>query len=296
MNPAARPLDGGAAAAMVVLCLSWGLNQVAIKAAMADIPPLIQAGLRSAGALVLIAFWMRWRGVPLFARDGSLGPGLAAGLLFGGEFALVYAGLQFTTASRSALFLYTAPFFVALGSRWFLPGDRLRPLQWGGMALSFAGVAVAIGAPQAAGDLRTLLGDLMLVGAGAGWAATTLVIKASRLAAIAPEKTLAWQLAGSIPVLGVGAVVLGETWPAAPGPAALGLMAYQTVWVVGVTYAVWFFLVQRYAASRLSAFTFLTPLFGVAAGHLLLGEPLTPAFVAAAALVVTGLVVVNRPR
>ena len=122
MSPHARPLDTLATVTVVALSLSWGLNQVAIKLAMVDIPPLIQAGLRSAGALMLIVAWMRWRHVPLFVRDGTLLPGLIAGTLFGCEFALVYAGLQFTTASRSALFLYTAPFFIALSQLHFVVG------------------------------------------------------------------------------------------------------------------------------------------------------------------------------
>jgi drug/metabolite transporter (DMT)-like permease len=291
-----RPLDAGAAAATVVLCLSWGLSQVAIKLAMADIPPLIQAGIRSAGGLVLVAAWMLWRRVPVFARDGTLWPGMLSGTLFGGEFALAYAGLQFTTAGRSALFLYTAPFFVALGARWLLPGEKLRAVHWLGLALSFAGVALAIGAPAEIGGGRTLLGDALLIGAGALWAATTLVIKASRLATVPAEKTLLWQLAASLPVFVVGSLALGEAWPMAPGPVALGSVAYQTVWVVGITYVVWFFLVQHYSASRLSAFTFMTPLFGVAAGHFILGEAITPAFVAAVGLVAAGLVLVNRKR
>lgn len=292
----ARPLDAGAATATVVLCLSWGLNQVAIKLAMADIPPLIQAGVRSAGALVLIAAWMLARRMPLFGRDGTLWPGLLAGTLFGCEFALIYAGLQFTTASRSALFLYTAPFFIALGARWLLPGEGLRPAHWLGLALSFAGVAIAVGAPSEIGGVRTLLGDAMLIAAGVLWAATTLVIKTSRLAVVPAEKTLIWQIAVSIPVFLVGSLVAGEAWPQTASSASLAWLAYQTVWVVGVTYAVWFVLVQRYSASRLSAFTFLTPLFGVAAGHLILDERITPAFGAAVALVIAGLVLVNRPR
>ena len=81
-----------------------------------------------------------------------------------------------------------------------------------------------------------------------------------------------------------------------PSALALGALAYQTVWVVSVTYVVWFALVVRYSATRLSAFTFLTPLFGVAAGHLVLNEPLTPPFALAVALVALGLVLVNRPR
>ena len=296
IGPAARPLDAVAVAIMTFLCLTWGFNQVAIKLALPDIPPLIQATLRSAGAAIIIVIWARLRGVSLNVRDGTLIPGIAAGALFGFEFILIYRGLVWTTASRAAVFLYTSPFFVALGARWFLPGDRLAPAQWIGLVLSFAGLLVAFGVPQAGDNPHAFLGDLMVVGGGAAWGGTTLVIKGSRLATAPAEKTLAYQLVTSVPILAIGALLLGEQVTHAPSAAALGWLAYQTVWVVSVTYAIWFAMVKRYAASRLSAFTFLTPIFGVAAGHFVLGEPVTLGFGAAVALVVAGLVLVNRPR
>jgi drug/metabolite transporter (DMT)-like permease len=223
-------------------------------------------------------------------------PGVVAGVLFGLEFVLIYRGLHLSTASRASIFIYTAPFFVALGGTFFLPGERLGPWQWLGLALSFTGTAVAIGAPQATVDARMLTGDAMLICAGAAWAATTLVIKGSRLRLIAPEKTLAYQLLVSAPILAAGAWALGERIVAAPRLAALGWMTYQTVWVVGVMFGVWFALVKHYSASRLSAFTFLTPLFGIAAAHVMLGDPIGWPLALAAGLVVLGLVLVNRPR
>ena len=136
----------------------------------------------------------------------------------------------------------------------------------------------------------------MLVLAGASWGATTLVIKATSLARASYEKTLLYQLIVSAPMLAVCAQALGERVLAPPSAVAIGSLVYQTFWVVGVTYLAWFAMILRYSASRLSVFTFLAPLFGVLAGHLVLGEPLTPAFAVAAALVVAGLVLVNRPR
>jgi drug/metabolite transporter (DMT)-like permease len=293
-HPSVRPLDAIGAALTVVLCLSWGFNQVAVKLALSDVPPLIQAAMRSAAAGLLVAAWAYLRGIPLWRRDGTLVPGLVAGALFGLEFVLIYRGLVYTTASRAVLFIYFAPFFVVLGARIFLPADRFHLPQWLGLVLSFAGMAVAFGLPTPAVDPRQAIGDLMMVGAAMAWAATTLVIKASRLNRIPAEKTLLYQLLVSAPILGVGALLFGETLRAAPGPVALASLAYQTLWVASVTFVVWFWLIVRYSASRLSAFTFLTPLFGVAVGHLVLDEPLTAAFMAAAAMVVAGLVLVNR--
>jgi len=293
-NSTSRPLDAVAALIMLGLTLSWGLNQVSIKLALAEIPPFIQATIRSTGALILILVWARWRGVSLTARDGTLFGGLLAGALFGLEFLLIFPGLQLTAASRATLFIYTAPFFVALGSGVLL-GEHLRATQWLGLLCSFAGLVVAFGIPDASRDGRQLIGDIMMVGAGAAWGATTLLIKASRLRSAPSGKVLAYQLGISIPMLAIGALIMGERIAAMPGAASLGWLAYQTFWVVGLTYAVWFAMVQRYSASRLSAFTFLTPLFGVASGHFVLGEPISWAFGAAVALVIGGLILVNRP-
>ncbi len=290
-----RPLDGAGMALVVLLCVCWGFNQPAIKLAIAEIPPLIQCAIRSSLATLIVAAWAAMRGIPLTARDGTLVAGLAAGALFGIEFILIYRGLLYTTASRAVLFIYLAPFFVVIGARWFMPGDRFGPMQWTGLILSFLGMVIAFGLPTPAADPRQILGDLMMVGAAAAWAATTLVIKASALNKISGEKTLLYQLVVSVPMVTAAAFVFGERVTAMPGPVALGSLVYQTL-VVSFTFAAWFVLIVRYSAGRLSAFTFLTPLFGVAAGHLVLGEPLTPAFALAVVLVAAGLVLVNRPR
>jgi drug/metabolite transporter (DMT)-like permease len=291
---AGRPLSPGAIALMLMLCLSWGFNQIAVKLALPDIPPMLQAMIRSVGALPVLLLIARLRGVKIFTSDGTLGAGLFAGLLFGVEFVLIYRGLLLTTASRAVVFLYTAPFFVALGSYQFL-GERLRASQWSGLGLSFAGVALAIGVPQANVDAKVLLGDLLIVGGGALWAATTLIAKGTALRKAAPEKALGYQVALSIPILGVAAWVFGETLTRVPGPLALSLMAYQAFWVVGLTFLLWFSLVQTYSASKLSAFTFITPLFGVVASYFIMHDTLTLAFGAAALLVIAGLYLVNKP-
>ena len=290
---AGRALTPGAVALMLVLCFSWGFNQIAVKLALPDIPPMLQAMIRSAAALpvMLAVGWLR--GVKFFTRDGSLGPGLFAGLLFSLEFVLIFRGLLLTSALRAVVFLYTAPFFVALGSYHFL-GERLSALQWSGLGLSFAGVALAIGVPQANVDASVLLGDLLIVGGGALWAATTLIVKATGLRHAPPEKALSYQVALSIPILGFAAWVSGETITHFPGPLAVSVLAYQAFWVVGLTFLMWFAMVKTYSASKLSAFTFITPLFGVVASYFIMHDTLTPAFGAAALLVIAGLYLVNK--
>jgi drug/metabolite transporter (DMT)-like permease len=293
---AARPLGTLAAAITVVLCVFWGFNQISVKVALPDIPPMMQAAIRSVGAAILVAGYARWRGVSFSISDGTLAPGLWAGALFGLEFLLIYPGLQFTTATRAVLFLYLAPFFVVLSARWLLPGDRFAPSQWAGMILSFSGMLVAFGVPEPSADPHQMIGDLMMVLAAAAWAATTLVIKATALARAPYEKATLYQLVVSAPMFAIASALLGERMQAWPSAVALTGLLYQTLWVVPVTFMIWFALIQRYSASRLSAFSFLTPIFGVLAGHLVLGEPLTLAFAIAVTFVAAGLVLVNRPR
>jgi drug/metabolite transporter (DMT)-like permease len=294
-SSAERSLSPGAIAIVLLLCLSWGFNQIAVKLVLPDVPPMLQATIRSAGALLMLLLVARLRGVKMFQRDNTLGPGLFAGLMFGLEFVLIYRGLLLTSALRAVVFLYTAPFFVALGSYQFL-GERLRASQWGGLALSFAGVALAIGVPQADVDAKVLLGDLMIVGGGALWAATTLLVKATSLIKVAPERALGYQVATSIPILAVAAWISGERLTHFPGPLALSLLAYQAFWVVGLTFLLWFALVKTYSASKLSAFTFITPLFGVIASYFIMHDKFSLAFGAAALLVIAGLYLVNKPE
>src|SRR3954454_12943936 len=220
---AGRPLSPGAIALMLMLCLSWGFNQIAVKLVLPDVPPMLQVLSRSAGALPLLLAIGWLRGVRFFERDGTLWAGVANGIIFSVEFILIYQGLLYTSASRAVVFLYIAPFFVALGSYVFL-GERLRAAQWTGLGLSFAGVALAIGVPQPNVDASVLLGDFLIVCGGALWAATTLVVKATPLIRAPAEKGIGYQVAVSIPIFVPAAWFKGQTVTHMPSALSLSLM------------------------------------------------------------------------
>jgi len=278
---------------MVVLCALWGFQQVAIKLAAPDVSLLMQAGLRSTIAAALLILFARVRGIPLWQRDGTLRPGLLVGLLFGGEFALIYAGLAYTTAARMVVFVYLAPCFTALGLSLFVPGERLRALQWGGLALAFAGVVIAFADGLRTAAQPTLLGDALGAAAAVLWAATTVLIRATPLAGKSATKVLFYQLAVSAVVLFAASKLLGEAGIVAWSPRAIASLAFQSVVVAFASYLVWFWLLTRYLGGRLAAFSFMTPLFGVVFGTLILGEPLSPGFALAAVLVAAGITLVN---
>ncbi|MGA7145487.1 MAG: DMT family transporter [Desulfobacterales bacterium] len=291
-----QTLDLIAMAMLVVLCASWGVQQVAIKIANSGVPPLLQSGIRSVGALIFIRIWMAVRREPVMEKDGTLWWGIAAGLLFAAEFILIYWGLDFTNASRAVIFLYTSPFVVALGAQLFIPGENLRRIQIIGLCCAFAGIVVAFRESLNYPSHKMLIGDSMLAGAAVIWGATTVLIKASPLSRIKPSKTLLYQLAVSAVVLPVGSLVKGEPGIVLMTPLIAGCIVYQTVWVAFITYLAWFWLIRYYPPSRLASFTFLTPLFGVLAGGLLLREPITGGLLLALVLVGAGIYLVNLPN
>lgn len=288
-------LDALAMGLMLVLCALWGLNQVAAKVANAGISPVSQAGLRSIGAGLLLLGWCRLKGIPLFQRDGSLRAGLAAGLLFAGEFALIFWGLEYTPASRAVVFLYTALFVVALGLHWLVPAERLTRIQALGLLCAFAGIVLAFGDNLSLPDRRQVIGDVMMLVAAVMWGATTVVIRTTKLATVPAAKTLFYQLAVSALTLPPCSLLLGERGIiGTPSALVWASVAFQIVIVAFVSYLTWFWLISRYPATRLSAFAFLTPLFGMLFGAVLLGEHLTWGLGAAMALVAVGIQMVNR--
>ncbi len=288
-------LDAMAASVLLLCCALWGFQSVAIKLATPGISPFLQAGIRSVIALAFLWAWSAWRGVRLIERDGTLAAGLFVGVLFALEFAFLYMALNFTTASRAVVFLYTAPFFTALGLHLFVPGERVRRHQVVGLVCAFAGVVAAFADALAFPDATMLLGDALALVAAAGWAATTVVVKGSRLIAISPNRTLAYQLAVSAAALPVLSFAVGEPGIVRLDAVVVGSVLYQAVVVAFASYLAWFWLMRHYPAPQLSAFTFFAPLFGVAGGAVVLGEAVGAGLIVGALFVGVGIWLVNRP-
>jgi len=291
-------LDGLALAALLACCAVWGLGQVASKTTLAEVPPLLQAALRSIGAAVLVALWSRWRGIRLLTRDGTWRAGLGAGLLFAIEFACIFSGLKFTTASRMVVFVYLAPFVVALGMPLIARGERLDAVQSIGLVAAFAAVAWAFaeGFQQPSVGALQWVGDALGVAAALFWGATTLLIRATRLSHAAPEQTLFYQLAISGVTLALASWVMGEPWPQRLTIVPGAWLTFQIVVVSFVSYLMWFWLVRHYPATQLSAFTLSTPVFGLLAGVLLMADPLTTRLVVALVGVSAGIALVHHGK
>jgi drug/metabolite transporter (DMT)-like permease len=293
-----KALDGRAVGLMLVLCLVWGLQQVALKATAAEIEPIFQIGLRSGVAAILVAMVM-------VARKESMDlahtwrAGLVVGLLFGVEFLLVGEGLRHTSASHMVVFLYTAPIFAALGLHWRLPTERLGTVQWLGIALAFGGLALVFfgrntgdSTASAAAPGDTLWGDFLGLLAGAAWGATTVVVRGSRLSAAPATQTLMYQLVAACVLLLGCAFATGQAH-FTPSPTIWASLLFHSVVVSFASFLLWFWLLRKYLASRLGVFSFMTPLFGMVLGAWLLQEPIESRFLIGAIPVLLGIVLVS---
>lgn len=291
-----KPLDAFATGVMLVLCVLWGLQQVAVKLAAPHMSPIMQIGLRSAIAALLVCALIWWRGEKLSLRDGTFWPGIGAGLLFALEFLFVAVGLQYTSASHMSVFLYTAPIFTVLGLHWSISGERLGRMQWAGALAAFAGIAVAFSngfTDTTRNWADVLLGDALGVLGGLFWAATTVLIRRSALSEAPPATTLLYQLGTCGVILPLIAAAAGHAQHMSLTGIVAGSLFFQSVIIAFLSFLVWFWLMRRYLASRLAVFSFLTPMFGVAFGVLLLGDPIDLRFALGAALVMIGVVLVN---
>lgn len=290
-----KPLDATATSLMVGLCFCFGLQQVALKATAQDMTPILQISLRSGLAALLVVGLMLARRERLVQISRTWKPGLAVGVLFFLEYLFTGQSLRYTSASRSVVFLYTSPIFAALILHFMEASERMAPRQWAGILLAFCGIAVAfLGHQTVAGqgaDL-SLLGDALALLAGASWGVTTVVIRMSSLATVPAKQTLLYQLAGACVLLFPMAVLLHQT-DFTVTPILLLSLGYQVFILSFVAFLLWFWLLRHYQASRIGVLSFMTPLFGVLLGAVLLHEPVEPGFVTGALLVVAGLVLVS---
>ncbi len=291
-----KPMDAFAAFIMLLLCLVWGLHQVAIKAAGADMNPVLQVGIRSlvAATIMFVMLWLR-KQLNQFRRETFI-PGIVISILFAGEFLCVALGLNFTSASHMSVFLYTAPIFAALGLHFWVKGEKLKWLQWIGILVAFTGIAFAFSNGFSRGDSFSKLilwGDILGVCAGLFWAATTVYIRFSVLSEAPASITLLYQLLGAALILLPIAYCKGYTHTFSMTTVVWTSLIFQSVIIAFVSFLTWFWMLRIYLASRLSVFSFLTPLFGVAFGVWLLHDTLDQRFIVGSVLVMLGVITVN---
>lgn len=280
---------------LLILSLTWGANMAIVKIGTREIAPLFMAGFRSLVAAVCLYIWMKIKGTRLFPSRVILFHGIIIGLMFGSEFGLIYMGLQYTTASRVYIFVYTAPFFVALGAHFFLTDDRLNIWKSFGLVVAFCGVVVLFMGNSGKSSMSAIAGDSMALFAGLLWGATTLYVKKFLTGKTIPLQTLFYQVCFSAPVLIFLSLAIEDPIVLGFSPVTAFSVFYQCIIVAFISFLVWFELIHRYPVSLLHAFSFFTPVFGVIlSGFLILGEMISPRLVIALLMVSLGIVLVNH--
>ena len=286
-----RAIDPAGAAALTGFALLLAFNQVVIKVTGGGFAPVFQAGLRSAGAALVVLLWMRARGLPVTAPRAAIPWGLLSGLFFAFEFTCLYLALDLTTVARASIIFYSMPVWLGLAAHFWFPGERITGPRALGMALAMGGVVLAL-ADRSNGQAN-LLGDLLALVAAFGWAGIILLLRMTPLTTATPVMQLFFQVLFSAPVLLGLAPLFGEL-TRDPQPIHYAGLAFQAVCVVGLGFILWFHLMSIYRASGVASFSFLSPVFAVLLGWLILGERIAPPVWIALALVAAGLALINR--
>ncbi|MBF9061316.1 EamA family transporter, partial [Rhodobacterales bacterium HKCCSP123] len=287
-------IDAFGAAGLTVFAALLAFNQVVIAVGNEGLQPVFFAALRSVGGAICIFLWMRARGIAVEVAPGTLPAGLAMGGCFAAEFVGLFIALDLTTVTRTSVIFYSMPVWLALLAHVLIPGERITRVKGIGLALAFAGVVLAITRREGAGGEASLLGDLCALGAALAWAGIALLAKGSRLRTVRPEMQLLWQLAVSAPLLLLAAPLFG---PLLRGPGLIhwGALAFQILVIVSVAFLFWLWILSLYPAASVAAFSFLSPVFGVALGWGVLGERVGWEIGVALVLVAAGLILINRP-
>ncbi len=293
MNQASlrETLDVKAVVLLTVLCMAWGFNAVAIKVSNAGIAPIFCAGIRSVIAVLGLAIWMKMNRIPLF--PGNLLDGVMVGILFGIEFTALFPSLLYTTVSSAWILLYSTPFFHAVGAHYFLKGDRITLHKTIGLVLAFFGIIILLSKHLGFPSLTRLLGDMLALAAALLWAITTIYIKRRLVGKVSYHHTLFYQTLFSIPILFAMSILFQETPVHHIDALIISSVVFQGIVIAFISYLVWFYLVHVYPVSRLSSFTFLTPVFATLSGVIFLHEPLTLRLTVSLVLVSLGIYVVN---
>lgn len=275
-------------AIILILTILWGLNYPVVKLSNTGLSPIFTAFLRSSIASCCGIIYCIMVKQPLFHRGILLFHGAVVGVLFGLEFVCIYLGMLYTDSARAAIFVYLSPFAVALGAHFFLK-EKLNLIKIIGLLLAFMGVYLVFKGKPHTDNRLMLLGDLLEIAAAIFWGATTLYIKKYLAHKFHPINTFLYQLVFSIPVILLCAYLVEDKWVIDVNLYITAAVIYQSVIIAFASYLVWFALIYTYPVAKLSVFTFLTPIFGVLFGAIMLEEKLTAALILGLILVCIGI-------
>lgn len=294
-QPSPASVNTALVAWMLLLTLIWGLAALSAKVITSGIAPAMAAGVRGVLALAVLSAYALARRQSLRAPARPLRLAAVTGLMLALDFLFYFTGARLTTSGQLAVFVNTAPLFVAVGAHLLLPNDRLHALKAAGLIVSFAGVAVLFSADLLAPGAGHWQGNLLVLCSSLSWGGSTLVIKRFLSGRLTAFQLLYVRLLVSTPVILLFSLAVERRPFVAVTPLIVALLVFQAVVVVVFSYMMWLWLLQRHPASALQSFAVISPVWAVLLGVALLGERVTPAIALGMALVGAGLLLVSRP-
>ena len=281
--------------ALISLSALLGINHVVIKVVNSGLNPIFFAGLRSVIAFIFLVIYFKLTNKKmLFARD-TIAISVLAGVVFALEFLFLFLALDFTSVTRNSILYYSMPIWITALGHFFLPNEKLNFFKALGLIFAFAGVALAISDNEETISIHNwqLIGDFLAIMAAILWAIIIYLAKGTKFKDVPPEMQLVWMLLVSGPILLIASLFFGELVRDFQMLHLWGLL-FQSIVVAAGGFLFWLWLVSVYPASSVASFSFLSPVFTIFFGWLLLDETLNLSFILAAFLVIFGLVCINR--
>lgn len=290
-----------AAAVMLTLltCVLWAGNAVAAKYSVDTIPPITVSGIRFSMAVVVMFIWCRFEKCSLSISREQLPLIIIGGLLLFSQIALFTIGVAESNSSHTSLLINTFIFWVVLSDHYVSRIHRLSASRLIGIGLAAGGaILVILTKPESAGetpsvDEATMLGDILLMASGFVLAVKILFTKYA-LNKMETGSFMAWhELVGVVFFFIVAALTEDVNPDQFTTPAVLGLV-YQGVLVAGACFAIQAVLLKTYAASQISMFSFLTPVFGIAFTAMFRNDEMSSWLFVSLAMIASGLFFTNR--
>ena len=278
----------------LLLAFLWGGNSPSIKVGLEDLQPMALAFVRFCIGLVIVGGWSLYRRIPLGLKPGEFSRLLLLTVIFILQIITLNTGTNYTSASRSTIFINAYPFFTAIFAHLWIPGERLSFFKTLGIIVAFSGVIITV-APNLGSGETSVIGDIIVI-VSACFLGLRVVVTKLLVQSIHPYRLLVWYLVLSLPCYALLSFIFERGAPFQISLAGAAALLYQGGIIAGFCFLAWTTILEKYSASKLVVFFFATPLSGVVFSNLFLGDVLTPTLLGGAVLVAIGICLVNMRR
>ena len=288
-------IDAFGAIALISFSLLLGINHVVIKIVNLGLNPIFFAGIRSFIAFIFIIIWMKLVDKPIVFNSKYTKISFIAGIIFALEFLFLFLALDFTTVSRNSIIYYSMPLWLTILLFFTKSNEKISFLKFLGLILAFIGVVLSVTNFKINLILNSpnLIGDILAFLAALFWALLIIIAKNSSFSKVSPEMQLLWMVMVSGPILTILSLFIEDPIRNFQLIHIWGIL-FQSIIVVAGGFLFWLWLLSKYPASGVASFSFLTPIFTIFFGWLILSEVMTFDFLIAASLVILGLILINR--